>query len=132
MDSGRGTVWHEVPEQIFRKKVESLLGCIIAKNAVMSSDDYEIVSSFKSAQRRIQQCIDKASELEIQKKGYVMTRNGLNEDVEKQYCEFLDNMITRVEADIKANAESKAKAEADEKKYSKQATAILKGIKTLK
>lgn len=131
MDSGKGTVETIVTEQIFRKKVEALLGCAIAKNAVLEDADRDTLTAFRSAERRVQQCIDAKAELEATLKMHKDMRAGLP-DTEKSFAEYLDNMITADEKAIKDNDNKKADAEDDVAKYSADAKRVLNKIRYAK
>lgn len=131
MDTGKGTVQTIVTEQIFRKKVESLLGCAIAKNAVLNDSDRDAISNFRSAEKRVQKAIDNISELETQKKGYEINLKGLS-DAEVNFKAFLESMITNCDTQIKAQEEAKANAEADVAKYTADAKAVLNRIRYAK
>jgi len=131
MDSGKGTVKNINTEQIFRKHVEALLGCAIAKNEVLDDIDRDNLTAYRSAQRRIQQAIDAKADLLIQLDGYKKTLAGLSAE-EVQYKKFLENMITQKETEIKAEDEKKVNAEADAQKYNKAAQDILLRIKAVK
>lgn len=131
MDSGKGTVMTIQTEQLFRKKVESLLGCAIAKNAVLGDGDRDILNAFRSAERRIQNCIDTKAELDEQIKSIELMKRGLPE-TEVKFIAYLDNQINAIKEQLKTNAESKANAEADQKKYSADAQVILQRIRYAK
>ena len=131
MDSGKGTVEIIVSDQTFRKKVESLLGCAIAKNALLEDADRDTLSAFRSAERRIQNCIDAQGELDIKKKNFELMLGGIPE-TETKFIEYVKAQIAAVDEELKANKESKAKAEADQKKYNKDAKAILQRIRYAK
>lgn len=131
MDSGKGTVQTIVTDQIFRKKVEAMLGCAIAKNAVLGDGDRDILTQFRSAEKRVQNAIDKQSELETQRKSYDLDLKGLPA-TEVWGRKFLENKITEIDAELKALVESKANAEADVAKYSGDAKAILNRIRYAK
>ena len=131
MDSGKGTVETIVTEQIFRKKVESLLGCAIAKNEVLQDGDRDTLKAYQSAQKRITNCNDAKTELEAQKKSYKLLLDGLK-DEEKAFKDYLQNKINAVDEELKSNTEKKADAESDLKKYSADAKAILQRIRNAK
>ena len=131
MDSGNGTVKHVNTEQIFRKYVEALLGCAIAKNEVLDDIDRDNLNNYRSAQRRIQQAIDAKAEMLVALDSFNKTLAGLS-DNETQYKEFLENMIAQKESEIKAEDEKKATAEADAKKYNAAAQKVLARIKLIK
>lgn len=131
MDSGKGTVETIVTEQIFRKKVESLLGCAIAKNAVLEDGDRDKLTAFRSAEKRIQDCIDKKAELESEKKSLEELANGLPK-AEVQFAKYLKAKIAAIDEELKAVADKKATATSDQKKYSADAKAILQKIRYAK
>ena len=130
MGTSRGTVISFTTTQIFRKYVEALLGCRIAQNAVMSDKDRDILQAYYSAQRRIQNCIDTASELKVQKQNYeAMKTNAQNEP---EFMKFIERMIAQVEEQEKANGENRVKADEALAKVSKDAKAIETKIKLIK
>lgn len=131
MDSGKGTVEHIVTEQIFRKKVESLLGCAIAKNAVLDDNDRDKLTAFRSAEKRIQNCIDTKAELKAEKSSLEKVLASIPE-TEENFRKFITQKIDAIDEDLKANAEAKSKAEADQKKYSADAKQILSKIRFTK
>lgn len=53
MATEKGTVTASETEELFRKKVESLLGCLIARNDVMSEEDAETVMDYYRTARLI-------------------------------------------------------------------------------
>lgn len=131
MDSGNGTVKQINTEQIFRKHVESLLGCAIAKNEVLDDIDRDNLANYRSAQRRIQNAIDAKAELLVALDSYEKTLAGLS-DAETQFKSFLENMITQKKDEIEAEDKKKATAEADAKKYNAAAQKVLARIRLVK
>lgn len=130
MATSRGTMITFTTKQIFRKYVEALLGCRIAQNAVMTDGDRDILQSYYSAQRRIQNCIDTASELKTQKENFeLMKKDAENEPM---FLAFIDRKIKEVEEQEKANSESRTKADEALAKVSKDAKAIEQKIKEIK
>lgn len=130
MATSRGTMITFTTKQIFRKYVEALLGCRIAQNAVMTDGDRDILQSYYSAQRRIQNCIDTASELKTQKENFeLMKKDAENEPM---FLAFIDRKIKEVEEQEKANSESRTKADETLAKVSKDAKAIEQKIKEIK
>lgn len=130
MATSRGTMITFTTKQIFRKYVEALLGCRIAQNAVMTDGDRDILQSYYSAQRRIQNCIDTASELKTQKENFeLMKKDAENEPM---FLAFIDRKIKEVEEQEKANNESRTKADEALAKVSKDAKAIEQKIKEIK
>ena len=130
MATSRGTMITFTTKQIFRKYVEALLGCRIAQNAVMTDGDRDTLQAYYSAQRRIQNCIDTASELKTQKENFeLMKKDAENEPM---FLAFIDRKIKEVEEQEKANSESRAKADEALAKVSKDAKAIEQKIKEIK
>lgn len=130
MATSRGTMITFTTKQIFRKYVEALLGCRIAQNAVMTDGDRDTLQSYYSAQRRIQNCIDTASDLKTQKESFeLMKKDAENEPM---FLAFIDRKIKEVEEQEKANSESRTKADEALAKVSKDAKAIEQKIKEIK
>lgn len=130
MATSRGTAIVYTTKQIFRKYVESLLGCRIAQNAVLSDADRDTLNEYYSAQNRIQKCIDKASEFKTQKESYeLMKKDATNEPM---FLKFIERKIKEVEEQEKANGESRTKADEALAKVSKDAKAIESKIKEIK
>lgn len=130
MGTTRGTVITYTTKQIFRKYVESLLGCRIAQNAVLSDEDRDTLQAYYSAQNRISKCIDTASDLKTQKANYESMKEGAKN--EPAFLAFIDRMIKTVEEQEKANEESRTKANEALAKVSKDAKAIEAKIKEIK
>lgn len=130
MATSRGTMITYTTKQIFRKYVEALLGCRIAQNAVMSDSDRDTLQAYYSAQRRIQNCIDTASDLKTQKTNYMLMKK--DAENEPAFLAFIDRMIKTVEEQERANEESRTKANEALAKVSKDAKAIEDKIKTIK
>ena len=130
MGTTRGTMITFTTPQIFRKYVESLLGCRIAQNAVMTDGDRDTLQAYYSAQRRIQNCIDTASELKTQKESFeLMKKDAANEPM---FLKFIERKIAEVEEKEQANSESRTKADEALAKVSKDAKAIEAKIKVIK
>lgn len=130
MATSHGTAITYTTQQIFRKYIEALLGCRIAQNAVLSDKDRDILQTYYSAQRRIQNCIDTASELKTQKAGYeAMKAEAKNEPA---FLKFINRKINEVEDQEKANGENRIKADEQLAKVSKEAKEIEAKIKEIK
>lgn len=130
MATSRGTMITLTTKQIFRKYVEALLGCRIAQNAVMTDSDRDTLQAYYSAQKRIQNCIDTASELKTQKENYVLMKK--DAENEPKFLAFIERKIKEVEEQEKANSESRTKADEALAKVSKDAKAIEQKIKEIK
>lgn len=130
MSTSRGTMITYTTKQIFRKYVEALLGCRIAQNEVLSDDDRDTLQVYYSAQRSIQKCIDKASELKTQKESYELMKK--DAENEPGFLAYIDRMIKGIEEEEKANEENRNGANERLAKVSKNAKAIVEKIKTIK
>lgn len=130
MATSRGTTITYTTKQIFRKYVESLLGCRIAQNEVLSDADRDILQAYYSAQKRIQKCIDTASDLETQKKGYELLKKGAEN--EPKFLAHINNKIGEIEDLAEANEKNRISADEALAKVSKEAKAIEDKIKTIK
>lgn len=131
MATTNGTVETKTTDQIFRKKVESLLGCAIAKNAVLDDNDRDTLSTYYGAQRSIQRCIDQRSELETQLKNFKDMKTAAPE-AEKSFHEYIDKQIKSINDQITAVDKSKAEYEKTEKEYATDALTIQRKIKQAK
>lgn len=131
MDSGRGTVEHIVTENIFRKKVESLLGCAIAKNAVLEDGDRDTLTAFRSAEKRIANAKETTTELKNQKEALENLKKSLPA-TEKKFAEYLNTQLAAIDEEISATADAKAKAEKDKKAVAATAKEILNRIRYAK
>lgn len=130
MATSRGTAITYTTQMIFRKYVEALLGCRIAQNAILSDADRDTLQAYYSAQRRIQNCIDTASELKTQKKSFELIKS--DAENEPKFLKFIDRKIKEIEEQEKANGESRIKADEALAKVSKDAQLIESKIKTIK
>ena len=130
MATSRGTVISNTTQMVFRKCVEALLGCRIAQNEVLSDEDRDILQEYYSVQKRIQTCIDKASELKTQKASFELLKSTAQN--EQKFLEFLNKQIADIEEQEKANAETRSKADEALAKVSGKAKAIEDKIKSIK
>ena len=131
MATTRGTVETKVTEQIFRKKVESLLGCAIAKNAVLEDGDRDILQRYYSAQRRVQNAIDAIAEIEASKKNF----EAMLKDIpatEKGFIAFVNRKIKECDEQINAEKTKKGDAEKDQADCAQDAKNIETKIKLAK
>lgn len=109
-NTGAGTAEICVKETDFRKKVESLLGCAIAKNDILSEDDRETLSKYsklisgcRKADKKIEEHTEKRKGLEFARKGAPKT--------EEKFIEYLDGKIAEIDKEIKEIEAEKAKKE---------------------
>jgi arylsulfatase A-like enzyme len=130
MATTNGTVEHKTTEQIFRKKVESLLGCAIARNAILDDKDRDTLDTYYKAQNRIQRCLDAKAEMDAQIASFELLKT--NAKGNDAFIKYLDEQIGKVNENLKANAESKATAEATLKEVSGDAKRIEMRIKAIK
>ena len=131
MATKNGTAECQVTDQVFRRKVESLLGCAIAKNAVLEDGERDKLSAYYKAQRTIQSCIDRLAEIKKEREAWNKKKDELAE-TEKAFAVYIDAQIKALDDEESAVKESKAKAESDQKKVSADAKAIELKIKLAK
>lgn len=112
MATTKGTVETRTSDLIFRKKVESLLGCVIAKNLILDDTDRDTLQKFYSAQNRIQKAIDKIAELKASIKNLEELKKKDASDEEK-FASYIDRNIKELKEEIKAANEAKTNAEND-------------------
>ena len=120
--TANGTVECGVKENVFRKKVESLIGCIIAKNAVMTDEDREVVQRYYKVKRAVTKNEEKVetAEKEITKLTEVLSGIPATETEFKAYIESKIKEATKkkeeAESDLKEAKSDLAKKEAEVKK----------------
>jgi hypothetical protein len=130
MPTTRGTVEHQVTDNQFRKKVESLLGCIIAKNAVLNDNDRDILKDYQKYIRVIDQTKERIAELETSKKNLEDMKR--KNTAEKNFVEYLDKAINETKEEIKAQNDKLSKAEVELAKVSTDAKNIKNRMKLAK
>lgn len=130
-DTGCGTAEACVKENVFRRKVEALLGCIIAKNDVLTDDERSIINKYQKAIHRQIQATETIADLQskIDKLDEILKGIPKSNEVFRAYVQ---KEINEINEDKSASEEKKLKAEADEKKYEKDAKAIQLKMKLAK
>lgn len=128
MGSGVGTCVCHMNDNKFRQKVESLIGCLIAGNAILTDHERDILDTFNSAQKSIDRCNDKTAELEEKKKSWELHKKGLTE-AEKGFAAFIDNQIRQINEELKTVKENLVKAEALLHEVSTEAKSIQLKVK---
>ncbi len=131
MATTKGTAEVKTTDQIFRKKVESLLGCAIAMNAVLEDNEREALQKYYGAQKRVQNCIDRISELEMSKKNYELMLPDIPE-TETNFRTYIDRKIKEIDEQIKIEKTSKETAEKDQAEYAGDAKEIEKKMRLAK
>lgn len=132
-NTGVGTAEACVKESVFRKKVESLLGCIIAKNAVLTDEERDALAKYQKAIHRQEQAQATIDELQESIDNYEFTLKGIpNRADQKPFRDYMEKLIASVKTDMEKAEEKKKNAEADEKKYAKDAKAIQSKMKAAK
>lgn len=128
MDTGVGTAECHVDEKVFRKQVESLVGCMIAEKEMLTDHERDIIEKYRKATSKVQSCIDALSELETKKKDWELKKSELPE-TEKLFGVYIDNQIRTINEQIKTVNEQKYSAEMEEKEVSTEAKTIQLKIK---
>lgn len=110
MKSSHGTVIAPVNDVKFRQKVESLVGCAIAKNAVLTDGERDTLDAYYAAQKRKDNCLIKASELKTTKKNWeLMNRPELSDDFKAYINEQIAIIDKQIEDNDKASNDADAK-----------------------
>ena len=128
MDTGVGTAECHVDERVFRKQVESLIGCMIAEKEMLTDSERDTLERYRKATSRIQSCLDQLSELETKKKDWELKKSELPES-ESLFVTFIDNQIKIIDDQITSVTDQKYKAELEEKAVSTDAKKIQLKIK---
>lgn len=124
-----GTIQTKVGELVFRRKVESLVGVIMAKNEILNDDDRDTLTKYYGYQRTITQKLTTISEHEKLKKTYILTRD--TNKGEKEFVKYLNNMIKDEEKAIKDAQNDMEEAEKERDKIAEKAQAIEARIKRI-
>lgn len=123
MSTANGTAEAAVGEGIFRRLVESLVGCAIVKNSVLTDEDRDALNSYYGAQKTVQSMIDKQAELKTQKKGLTL-KLGEVKGKEEKFEAYLNSLIKQLDEQIAEAAAKQAKAETDVSNYAAAAQAV--------
>ena len=109
--TGRGTA--EAPEgkQVFRKKVESLIGCEMAKSQFLTEEEDKDIREFYGAQKAIDKYKDLIDEKKQEKKGWILLKK---DDTSADFAEHISNHIRLIDAEIKELEKARGEAEATE------------------
>ena len=128
--TSNGTVEAIVGEQVFRRKVEALVGCAIAKNAVLSDEDREINDKYRGAVKSLATAEDKIAEIEaiIKVRKEDIEEHKDNED----FRDFLEKLLEADKATLKDAETRKQNAEAEIRRLEKRAQAIDAKVKRAK
>lgn len=131
VDTGKGTAETVVKETEFRKKVESLLGCIIARNAVLDDIERETLSKYRKALSRQTKAQDKIDELNKTMASLEITYKGIPE-ANKDFRDYMEQKILEVKSQIAEQEEKLANAKSDEQQVKKDAVTIQNKMKQAK
>lgn len=132
-NTGAGTAETIVKENVFRKKVESLLGCVIAQNEVLTEDERKTLAKYNKARNRQTQATQTIEDLNVTLKGYQLTLGGIPQsEAQKPFRDYVQNLINDVEKQIKESEEKLKTAQSDENAVKDQAQAIQKKMKAAK
>ena len=121
MPTSRGTVETFQTDMMFRKAVESLLGCRIAGNMVLTPEKRDVLDAYYKASKTIENCITQIASLEAEKKNWtLMVSDKTSEDLRK----LVDIKVHEIDDAIKLAQERKTAAEAKEREHSTSAKNI--------
>ena len=143
----KGTVTASETEELFRKRVESLLGCLIARNNLMTEAEAEVVTSYYRTAREIKKLKDtingkgdriglKTEIAKLQsthdKQKAILKQLGAEEDIAEKMLNTIANMLQE-KRDQKEEAEKKLKeAEKALPELKEKANAILANYNKIK
>ena len=128
MGTGVGTATCHMSDVKFRQKVEALIGCLIAENAMLTDHERDVLDQYNSAQKSIDRCHDRTAELEESQKNWELHKAQLPE-TEKGFSAYIDNQLRIIKEELKTVAETLAKAEASLHEVSNEAKSIQLKIK---
>lgn len=128
MASGVGTCVCHMNDAKFRQYVESLIGCLIAGNAILTDHERDILDTFNGAQKSIDRCNDRTAELEESLKSWELHKSQLPE-TEKGFAAYINNQIRQIKEEMKTVAENLAKAETTLHEVSTEAKSIQLKVK---
>ena len=132
-NTGKGTAEVCTKDSVFRKKVESLLGCVIARNEVLSADDREILNRYQRAIRKQAQAKDTIAELEKKIETFNTTLAGIGEsEAMEPFRAYVQKQIKSVQDDIDAAKAKQFDAEAEEKKTKEKAQELQNKMRAAK
>ena len=126
MSTVNGTIETLQTEKMFRKSVESLLGCRIAGNRVLDAEKRDILEAYYSASKSVAHYIDIIADLEGKKKDWQML---IPADASDDAKKIVNDQILKIDDAIKTAKENKQKAEAKEREFSTRAMKIENEIK---
>jgi len=143
----KGTVTASETEELFRKKVESLLGCLIARNNLMTEAEAEVVTNYYRTAREIKKLKDtingKGDRVGLTKEianlqsthdrqKAILKQLGAEEDIAEKMLNTIANMLQE-KRDQKEEAEKKLKeAEKALPELKEKANAILANYNKIK
>ena len=97
----------EQGRQVFRRLVESLIGCMMAKSAYMSEDDYKKVKEYDGLVSGIEKAGIRLDEIKVEQKAWASL---IKENTSDDFKDFIRGEINALEAETK---ELKAKMAED-------------------
>ncbi len=122
MGTTKGTAEARVGEGIFRRLVEALVGCAIAKNEVLDDEDRDILNTYYGAQKSLQSAIDKIAELKKNIKQLQDTAAGAPN--EEAFQEYMKSKIQELKNELAEQEKRETKAKQDIENNASKAQAI--------
>ena len=125
----QGTIQIKIGEGVFRRKVESLVGVIMARNEILNDDDRDTLTKYYGYQRAITKAISKIEEQTKLIKDFKLMKGQAKD--EKEFVKYCNNKIKEYETK-KAEAEAeKTEAESKRDEIASKAQAIEARIKKI-
>lgn len=128
--TSHGTVRAGVKLDKFRQKVESMIGCKMAKNAFMTAEDREVIDTYKSALKRLDTTRKTQKELAGTIEMWEGVKDGLKPE-EVTMLAYCEKMVNEATASLKAEQESELKAQQTVDEHEGKVNAINARIKLL-
>lgn len=109
--TSKGTAQAVTGKDVFRKNVESLIGCRIAQNEVLDDNDRDTLQKYYSLQKSIGNADDKLKDLKKSKSEVELLLKDPKIANEKSYLVFLNARKSTIEDEIRKTTTSKADAQ---------------------
>lgn len=131
VQSSKGTVEAETSEKLFRKNVEALLGCIIAKNTMLNDKERETLDSYYKAVRKIEQYNNRLDEIKGEIESFNKMKSLAEQKNEQNFVTFLQTQINnatderaKIKESITDTKQKLAKVEGDAKSIERKLKTI--------
>lgn len=129
--TGVGTALCHADTRQFCRKVETLVGCIIAQNAMLTDKERDILDKYNKALKSIESAVTRLREIEESRKQWELIQSQIP-TTEEHYIKFIKNQLHTLKDEEDAVKEKKVVAESNKASVAKDAESILNKIKYTK